>query len=103
MCVYFLCLTTLLLYKELRAKCLHDLLKPQLKLCTFIAGLSIDYGENKLYWISAGNGTINRCNLDGGNLEIIDSMKEDLTKATALTIMGKSSGNNSAVNCWEAS
>ncbi|KAI1237378.1 Low-density lipoprotein receptor-related protein 1B [Lamprotornis superbus] len=52
-------------------------------------GLSIDYGENKLYWISSGNGTISRCNLDGGNLEIIESMKEDLTKATALTIMDK--------------
>ncbi|XP_019490410.1 PREDICTED: low-density lipoprotein receptor-related protein 1B-like, partial [Hipposideros armiger] len=50
-------------------------------------GLSIDYVENKLYWISSGNGTINRCNLDGGNLEVIESMKEELTKATALTIM----------------
>lgn len=55
----------------------------------FISGLSIDYAENKLYWISSGNGTINRCNLDGGNFEVIDSMKEELTKATALTIMGK--------------
>lgn len=54
-----------------------------------ITGLSIDYVENKLYWISSGNGTINRCNLDGGNLEIIESMKEYLPKATALTIMGK--------------
>ncbi|XP_031410179.1 low-density lipoprotein receptor-related protein 1B-like [Meleagris gallopavo] len=53
----------------------------------FHAGLSVDYVENKLYWISSGNGTINRCNLDGGSLEIIDSMKEDLPKATALTIM----------------
>uniref|UniRef100_A0A7M4EIV0 Low-density lipoprotein receptor-related protein 1B n=1 Tax=Crocodylus porosus TaxID=8502 RepID=A0A7M4EIV0_CROPO len=52
-------------------------------------GLSIDYLENKLYWISSGNGTINRCNLDGGNLEVIESMKEELTKATALTIMDK--------------
>ncbi|XP_040330903.1 low-density lipoprotein receptor-related protein 1B isoform X2 [Herpailurus yagouaroundi] len=52
-------------------------------------GLSIDYVENKLYWISSGNGTINRCNLDGGNLEVIESMKEELTKATALTIMDK--------------
>ncbi|XP_038606813.1 low-density lipoprotein receptor-related protein 1B [Tachyglossus aculeatus] len=52
-------------------------------------GLSIDYVENKLYWISSGNGTINRCNLDGGNLEVIESMKEELTKATALTIMGE--------------
>lgn len=68
----------------------YNPLKPQLKLYALITGLSIDYGENKLYWISSGNGTISRCNLDGGNLEIIESMKEDLTKATALTIMGKS-------------
>lgn len=59
------------------------------KLYNLITGLSIDYVENKLYWISSGNGTINRCNLDGGNLEVIESMKEELTKATALTIMGK--------------
>uniref|UniRef100_A0A8C6XVP1 LDL receptor related protein 1B n=1 Tax=Naja naja TaxID=35670 RepID=A0A8C6XVP1_NAJNA len=52
-------------------------------------GLCIDYSENKLYWISSGNGTINRCNLDGDNFEVIDSMKEELTKATALTIMDK--------------
>lgn len=62
------------------------------KMYNLITGLSIDYVENKLYWISSGNGTINRCNLDGGNLEIIESMKEELTKATALTIMGKYSG-----------
>lgn len=68
--------------------------KPKLKLYTLITGLSVDYVENKLYWISSGNGTINRCNLDGGSLEVIDSMKEDLPKATALTIMGKSSGNS---------
>jgi len=71
-------------------------------LYTLITGLSIDYGENKLYWISSGNGTINRCNLDGGNLEIIESMKEDLTKATALTIMGKSNGNNLVFRSLEA-
>ncbi|KAM3855508.1 LOW QUALITY PROTEIN: low-density lipoprotein receptor-related protein 1B [Vipera latastei] len=52
-------------------------------------GLCIDYSENKLYWISSGNGTINRCNLDGDNFEVIDTMKEELTKATALTIMDK--------------
>lgn len=62
------------------------------KMYNLITGLSIDYVENKLYWISSGNGTINRCNLDGGNLEVIESMKEELTKATALTIMGKYSG-----------
>ncbi|KAJ8282634.1 hypothetical protein COCON_G00051530 [Conger conger] len=51
-------------------------------------GLSIDYATNKLYWISSGNGTVNRCSLDGGSLEVIESMKADLTKATALAVMG---------------
>lgn len=64
-----------------------------IQLYKLLTGLSIDYLENKLYWISSGNGTINRCNLDGGNLEVIESMKEELTKATALTIMGKFNGN----------
>ncbi|XP_077129136.1 low-density lipoprotein receptor-related protein 1B isoform X2 [Ranitomeya variabilis] len=50
-------------------------------------GLSIDYADNKLYWISSGNRTINRCSLDGSNLEVIESMKKELTKATALTIV----------------
>lgn len=84
-------------------KTAYYLFKPQFQLYTLITGLSIDYGENKLYWISSGNGTINRCNLDGGNLEIIESMKEDLTKATALTIMGKSSGNNLGFKRLESS
>jgi hypothetical protein len=68
------------------------------KLFNLITGLSIDYVENKLYWISSGNGTINRCNLDGGNLEVIESMKEELTKATALTIMGKCSDSAVRLN-----
>ncbi|KAJ8349711.1 hypothetical protein SKAU_G00248410 [Synaphobranchus kaupii] len=51
-------------------------------------GLSIDYAENKLYWISSGNGTINRCNLDGSTLEAIETMKKNLTRATALAVMG---------------
>ncbi|XP_043939564.1 prolow-density lipoprotein receptor-related protein 1 [Protopterus annectens] len=51
-------------------------------------GLSLDYAESKLYWISSGNGTINRCNLDGSDLEVIETMKNKLTKATALGIMG---------------
>uniref|UniRef100_H3BGS9 Prolow-density lipoprotein receptor-related protein 1 n=1 Tax=Latimeria chalumnae TaxID=7897 RepID=H3BGS9_LATCH len=51
-------------------------------------GLSTDYAESKLYWISSGNGTINRCNLDGSGLEVIETMKGKLTKATALAIMG---------------
>lgn len=69
------------------------------KLYNLITGLSIDYVDNKLYWISSGNGTINRCNLDGGNLEVIESMKEELTKATALTIMGKCSGSIAKMLC----
>ncbi|XP_058238194.1 low-density lipoprotein receptor-related protein 1B-like isoform X2 [Hemibagrus wyckioides] len=52
------------------------------------AGLSIDYSSNKVYWINSGNGTINRCNLDGSGLEVIDSLKKELMKATALGIMG---------------
>ncbi|XP_021325253.1 low-density lipoprotein receptor-related protein 1B isoform X1 [Danio rerio] len=51
-------------------------------------GLSIDFSSNKLYWISSGNGTINRCNLDGSGLDVIDSMKSQLRKATALAVMG---------------
>ncbi|KAG9349405.1 hypothetical protein JZ751_027848 [Albula glossodonta] len=51
-------------------------------------GLSIDYAANKLYWISSGNGTINRCNLDGSNLEAIETMRKNLTKATAMAVMG---------------
>uniref|UniRef100_A0A8B9RNB7 Low density lipoprotein receptor-related protein 1Bb n=1 Tax=Astyanax mexicanus TaxID=7994 RepID=A0A8B9RNB7_ASTMX len=51
-------------------------------------GLSIDFPASKLYWISSANGTINRCNLDGSGFEVIETMKRDLTKATALAIMG---------------
>uniref|UniRef100_A0A671SCE3 Low density lipoprotein receptor-related protein 1Ba n=1 Tax=Sinocyclocheilus anshuiensis TaxID=1608454 RepID=A0A671SCE3_9TELE len=51
-------------------------------------GLTIDYSANKLYWISSGNGTINRCNLDGSGLDVIDSLKKELRKATALAVMG---------------
>ncbi|XP_016148446.1 low-density lipoprotein receptor-related protein 1B [Sinocyclocheilus grahami] len=51
-------------------------------------GLSIDYSASKLYWMSSGNATINRCNLDGGGLDVIDSLKKDLRKATALAVMG---------------
>lgn len=54
-----------------------------------VTGLSIDFDEGKLYWISSGNSTINRCNLDGTGLEIIDGVKGRLTRATALTIMGE--------------
>ncbi|KAI4902141.1 hypothetical protein NFI96_003416 [Prochilodus magdalenae] len=51
-------------------------------------GLSIDYSSSRLYWISSGNGTINRCNLDGSGLEVIDSLRKDLMKATSLAVMG---------------
>nr|XP_055074200.1 low-density lipoprotein receptor-related protein 1B-like isoform X3 [Misgurnus anguillicaudatus] len=51
-------------------------------------GLSIDYSANKLYWISSGNGTVNRCNLDGSGLDVIDGLKKELRKATALAVMG---------------
>lgn len=54
-----------------------------------LAGLSVDYSSNKVYWINSGNGTINRCNLDGSGLEVIDSLKKELMKATALAVMGK--------------
>ncbi|KAM9364417.1 LOW QUALITY PROTEIN: low-density lipoprotein receptor-related protein 1B-like [Pholidichthys leucotaenia] len=51
-------------------------------------GLSIDYTANKLYWISSANGTINRCNLDGSGLEVLETIKKELTKGTALAVMG---------------
>ncbi|XP_062845365.1 low-density lipoprotein receptor-related protein 1B-like [Trichomycterus rosablanca] len=51
-------------------------------------GLSIDFSSGKLYWISLENGTISRCNLDGSGLEVIESLKKMLTKATALAVMG---------------
>uniref|UniRef100_A0A8C6YKS8 EGF-like domain-containing protein n=1 Tax=Nothoprocta perdicaria TaxID=30464 RepID=A0A8C6YKS8_NOTPE len=54
-----------------------------------LAGLAIDYPESKLYWISSGNGTINRCNLDGSGLEVLEAAKSQLSKATALAIMGE--------------
>ena len=54
-----------------------------------LPGLAIDFPESKLYWVSSGNHTINRCNLDGSGLEIIDTMRNQLGKATALAIMGE--------------
>ncbi len=54
-----------------------------------MAGLSIDFYMEQLYWISSGNSTINRCKLDGSGLEIIEGVKGKLTKATALAIMGE--------------
>lgn len=57
-----------------------------------LLGLAIDFPESKLYWISSGNHTINRCNLDGSELEVIDTMRSQLGKATALAIMGEGLG-----------
>uniref|UniRef100_A0A8D3BMI9 Low density lipoprotein receptor-related protein 1Ab n=1 Tax=Scophthalmus maximus TaxID=52904 RepID=A0A8D3BMI9_SCOMX len=51
-------------------------------------GLSIDYEKEQLYWISSVNSTINRCQMDGSKLEIMEGVKGKLTKATALAIMG---------------
>uniref|UniRef100_A0A8C6WZR3 Low density lipoprotein receptor-related protein 1Bb n=1 Tax=Neogobius melanostomus TaxID=47308 RepID=A0A8C6WZR3_9GOBI len=51
-------------------------------------GLSIDFAANKLYWISSANGTINRCNPDGGGLEVLESMKRELARGSALAVMG---------------
>lgn len=55
----------------------------------FLSGLSIDYAASKLYWISSANGTINRCNLDGSGLEVLETLKRDLVKGTALAVMGE--------------
>lgn len=60
--------------------------------CPYPSGLSIDYEKEQLYWISSGNGTINRCQLDGSKLETLDAAKGKLTKATALAIMGERRG-----------
>lgn len=54
-----------------------------------LLGLSIDYTSDKLYWLSAGNATINRCSLDGSGLEVLETMKKELVKATALAVMGE--------------
>uniref|UniRef100_A0A6Q2XLQ3 EGF-like domain-containing protein n=1 Tax=Esox lucius TaxID=8010 RepID=A0A6Q2XLQ3_ESOLU len=52
-------------------------------------GLSIDYDMEQLYWISSGNGTISRCQLDGSGLEVLEGIKPGrLTRASALAIMG---------------
>ncbi|XP_037542041.1 low-density lipoprotein receptor-related protein 1B [Nematolebias whitei] len=51
-------------------------------------GLSIDYAASKLYWISSANGTINRCNLDGSGLDVLETLKRELAKGTALAVMG---------------
>uniref|UniRef100_A0A3P9M179 Low density lipoprotein receptor-related protein 1Bb n=1 Tax=Oryzias latipes TaxID=8090 RepID=A0A3P9M179_ORYLA len=51
-------------------------------------GLSIDHPANKLYWISSANNTINRCNLDGSGLEVLETLKRKLSKGTALAVMG---------------
>lgn len=54
-----------------------------------VSGLSVDYTASKLYWISSANGTINRCNLDGSGLEVLETVKRDLLKGTALAVIGE--------------
>ncbi|XP_076861463.1 low-density lipoprotein receptor-related protein 1-like isoform X3 [Brachyhypopomus gauderio] len=51
-------------------------------------GLSLDFDEDRLYWVSSGNGTISRCRLDGSALEVLEGVKGKLNKASALAIMG---------------
>lgn len=53
------------------------------------SGLSIDYTANKLYWISSANSTINRCNMDGSGLEVLETLKREFIKGTALAVMGE--------------
>lgn len=55
----------------------------------FFPGLSIDYAASKLYWISSANGTINRCNLDGSGLDVLETLKKEFAKGTALAVMGE--------------
>ncbi|XP_062842266.1 low-density lipoprotein receptor-related protein 1 isoform X2 [Trichomycterus rosablanca] len=52
-------------------------------------GLSLDFDEERLYWVSSGDGTINRCRLDGGGLEVLEGAKGRLNKPSALAIMGE--------------
>ena len=58
-------------------------------MCVIFPGLSIDFEKEQLYWISSGNSTINRCEMDGSKLEVLDGVKGKLYKATALAIMGE--------------
>ncbi|XP_037535815.1 low-density lipoprotein receptor-related protein 1 [Nematolebias whitei] len=58
-------------------------------------GLSIDFDAEQLYWISSANGTINRCKLDGSELEVLEGVKGKLIKATALAIMDWTHANGS--------
>uniref|UniRef100_A0AAR2JKN9 EGF-like domain-containing protein n=1 Tax=Pygocentrus nattereri TaxID=42514 RepID=A0AAR2JKN9_PYGNA len=51
-------------------------------------GLSLDFDERRLYWVSSGNSTISRCNLDGTGLEVLEGVKGKLSKASALALMG---------------
>ncbi|CAL8335883.1 unnamed protein product [Lota lota] len=52
-------------------------------------GLSIDFGAERLYWISSGNSSINRCRMDGTGLEVLEGARGRMTKGTALAIMGE--------------
>lgn len=60
-----------------------------MSLLVFLSGLSIDFSASKLYWVSSANGTINRCNLDGSGLEVLETLKRELAKGTALAVMGE--------------
>ncbi|XP_053083242.1 low-density lipoprotein receptor-related protein 1 isoform X3 [Pangasianodon hypophthalmus] len=51
-------------------------------------GLSLDFEDSRLYWVSSGNGTISRCRLDGTGLEVLEGVKGKLNKPSALAIMG---------------
>ncbi|MCJ8744680.1 hypothetical protein PDJAM_G00121580 [Pangasius djambal] len=51
-------------------------------------GLSLDFDDSRLYWLSSGNGTISRCRLDGTGLEVLEGVKGKLNKPSALAIMG---------------
>ncbi|KAI5606386.1 low-density lipoprotein receptor-related protein 1, partial [Silurus asotus] len=50
-------------------------------------GLSLDFEDSHVYWVSSGNGNINRCRLDGTGLEVLEGMKGKLNKPSALAIM----------------
>ena len=71
-------------------ECCEWMSMSQLPPCVLdLTGLSIDFDTEQLYWVSAGNSTINRCKLDGSGLEVLEGMKGKLNKASALAIMGK--------------
>lgn len=64
-----------------------------------VAGLSIDFDTEQLYWISSRNSTINHCKMDGSEFEVIESVKGKFTKATALAIMGERTSSSYSHQC----